>query len=90
MFVNVVGSLIVGIFASLIVSETKLIVSDTIKHLLIIGFCGGFTTFSSFSLQTYELLQGGEFLSATLNIILSFGLCLAAVYAGFFIAARFW
>ena len=47
-----------------------------------VGICGGYTTFSSFSLQTLELARGGEFGRAGLNAVLSLVLCLLAVWAG--------
>ena len=53
-----------------------------------VGLCGGFTTFSSFSLQTLELLQGGGFSRAALNIVASVMLCLLAVALGHYAAAK--
>jgi len=50
--------------------------------LLVVGFCGGFTTFSTFSWQTLELMQRGEWSAAITNIVLSLALCLAAVWLG--------
>src|SRR6266436_3921413 len=47
-----------------------------------IGFCGGYTTFSSFSLQTLDLVRDGDWLKACLNALLSFACCLAAVWLG--------
>jgi CrcB protein len=53
-----------------------------------VGLCGGFTTFSSFSLQTLDLLRGGAWMRALLNIALSVLLCLAAVAVGHALAAQ--
>ena len=50
--------------------------------LLVVGFCGGFTTFSTFSWQTLELMQRGEWMAAVTNIVLSLSLCLGAVWLG--------
>ncbi|HVV71612.1 MAG TPA: CrcB family protein, partial [Verrucomicrobiae bacterium] len=52
-------------------------------QLLITGLCGGYTTFSSFSLQTLNLARDGEWLFAGMNILLSVVLCLVAVWIGF-------
>ncbi len=52
-----------------------------------IGLCGGYTTFSSFSLQTLSLVQDGERFRAAANALASFALCLVAVWLGFFSAS---
>jgi fluoride exporter len=59
-----------------------------IRQAVMIGFLGGFTTFSSFGLQTIALLSDGEWGYAALNIILSVALCLAAVWIGQTIAVQ--
>jgi CrcB protein len=83
LFVNVLGSLLIGIFAAMIGPEGRFPVSDELKYGVMIGFCGGYTTFSALSLQTLQLLQQGEFLKAAANILLSVTLCLAAVGLGY-------
>ncbi|MDA0347417.1 MAG: fluoride efflux transporter CrcB [Verrucomicrobia bacterium] len=77
---NVSGCLIIGL-----VIGHESITADWAEHsrgFVVIGFCGGFTTFSTFSLQTFKQLEGGNFLGAFSNILLSFVVCLLAVWAG--------
>lgn len=85
--VNVAGSFVIGVLAAMItpggrmVSETRTFVTQ----FLMIGICGGFTTFSSFSLQTLALLQKREWLYAGGNVLLSVALCLVAVWLGWLV-----
>jgi fluoride exporter len=74
--VNVTGSFAIGYLASAMTTESA-------RAFWMIGICGGYTTFSAFSLQNLQLLQSGHYLSAALNTILSVALCMAAVWAGF-------
>ena len=87
MVVNVVGCFIIGFVASLTAPDGRLFLGSTARLALTAGFCGGFTTFSSFSLQTLTLMNDGEYLQAGGNIGLSVVLCLAAVWAGSAVAA---
>lgn len=80
--VNVTGSLVIGAFAALTDPEGRWLVSPAFRQFIMIGICGGYTTFSSFSLQTLALAQDGEWLRAIANAIASFALCLLAVWAG--------
>jgi len=79
LLINVLGSFAIGFFATLPAT------SDTAKKFLMAGVCGGFTTFSAFSLQTLELTQRGEWLRAGGNILGSVALCLVAVWLGWMI-----
>jgi CrcB protein len=80
--VNVLGSLLIGLVATVIGPDGRLLVSPATRVLWLPGFFGGFTTFSSFSLQTLGLAQGGEWLWAGANVVLSVVLCLVAVWLG--------
>jgi CrcB protein len=80
--VNVVGSFVIGFVASLGGPEGRLFLSSTTRLALTAGFCGGYTTFSSFSLQTLSLINDGQFLYAAANIVASVVVCLLAVWAG--------
>jgi len=82
LFVNVAGSFGVGIFSGLTSGDGILLVSPTLRIFVMVGIFGGFTTFSSFSLQTLGLVQDGEWLAAGGNIFFSLALCLAAVWLG--------
>ena len=81
--VNVSGSLIIGFLATLMSPDGRLLVPPDARAFLAIGLLGGYTTFSSFSLQTLNLVRDGEWLWATANIFLSLTLCLAAVWLGY-------
>lgn len=87
LFVNVLGSFIIGVFFTLTGPDGRLAVSENAKLFVMVGLCGGYTTFSAFSLQTLELLHGGEWLRAGANIVGSVLLCLVAVWAGHLLAA---
>jgi CrcB protein len=80
--VNVSGSFVVGFFAGFTGSEGPFLVSPRFRQFFMIGVCGGYTTFSSFSLQTLDLARDGDWLKALLNIGSSSGCCLAAVWLG--------
>lgn len=81
--VNVTGSLIIGFIAALTGPDSRLVVSPNTRNFLMVGLCGGYTTFSSFSLQTLELVRNRDFGEAFGNILLSVAACLAAVAIGF-------
>ena len=80
--VNVTGSFAVGFFAAFIDPEGYFPMSPRLRQVFIIGVFGGYTTFSSFSLQTLDLVRDGDWFKAGLNTLLSFVCCLAAVWLG--------
>jgi CrcB protein len=82
MSVNIIGSLLIGLLAAFVDSE-RVLMSPGGRQFLMMGVCGGFTTFSSFSLQTFRLMQDNEWLHAGGNILLSVVLCLLSVFAGY-------
>jgi CrcB protein len=87
LLVNITGSLIIGFFATLTGPDGRFFVSSTTRQFVMIGLCGGYTTFSSFSLQTLNLVQDSEWLQAGGNIVGSVVLCLFAVWLGHILAA---
>jgi CrcB protein len=80
--VNVLGSFLIGVVATLSGPDGRLLVSPVTRQFWLIGIFGGFTTFSAFSLQTLSLAQDGEWLRAGGNVALSMVLCLAFVWLG--------
>ncbi len=86
LIVNVVGSFIIGFFATLTAPDGRVFVGSTARQFVMVGFCGGYTTFSSFSLQTLNLMNDGEWLQVGANIGASVVLCLLAVWVGHVLA----
>ncbi len=82
LIVNVVGSFVIGFFASLTGPDGRVFVGTDARQFVMTGLCGGFTTFSSFSLQTLNLARDGEMALAGANAMLSLALCLIAVWLG--------
>lgn len=85
--VNVVGSLLMGVCFVLILEKAQL--PPMTRQLLMVGFLGAFTTFSTFSLETLTLFQEGHFMSAAIYILLSVLCCIAALAVGLWFA-RLW
>lgn len=86
--INVVGSFAIAFFGTLTAESGRHPLPDTARLFFMVGICGGFTTFSSFSLQTLDLLRGGAAGRALANIVLSVALCLGSVTLGYLLAAQ--
>ena len=84
--INIVGSFVIGFVAFLTTPVGRVPLSFDLRAFILVGICGGYTTFSAFSLQTLELARTGYWLGALGNIVLSIALCLAAVWAGYAVA----
>jgi CrcB protein len=87
LLINVTGSLVIGFFNTITGPDGRLLVATTARQFVMIGICGGYTTFSSFSLQTLNLARDGEWLRAGGNVVLSVVFCLLAVWIGHVAAA---
>jgi CrcB protein len=87
LLVNVLGSFVIGFFSTLTGPDGRLLVSSTARQFVMVGLCGGYTTFSSFSLQTLSLAREGDWLRAGGNVGLSVVTCLIAVWLGHVLAA---
>jgi CrcB protein len=82
LIINVTGSFAIGFFATLTGPEGRIFVNQNGRQFFMTGICGGYTTFSSFSLQTLNLANDEEWLLAGANVALSMGFCLVAVWLG--------
>ncbi|ODT24001.1 MAG: camphor resistance protein CrcB [Kaistia sp. SCN 65-12] len=87
--INVTGSFVIGAFGTLTLAHGRYPVSEEVRLFVMIGLCGGYTTFSSFSLQTLDLLRAGAPVRAAVNVGASIVLCVAAVALGHLIGAHF-
>jgi CrcB protein len=86
--INILGSFVIGYFGTLTLQTGKYPASDNVRLFVMVGICGGFTTFSSFSLQTLDLMRSGQWSRALANVVLSVILCIGAVAAGHAMAYR--
>ena len=84
--INVTGSFVIGFFGALTGPDGRVFVGSTARQFVMIGICGGYTTFSSFSLQTLNLMNDGEWFRAGANVCLSVLLCMIAVWVGVVLA----
>ncbi len=84
--VNISGSILAGVFSGFLIHVANSNLTSALQQLLVIGICGGFTTFSSFSLQTFILIVDRRWLLALSNIVFSTGLSFGSVALGWQIA----
>ncbi|HEV8389574.1 MAG TPA: fluoride efflux transporter CrcB [Dongiaceae bacterium] len=82
LIVNVIGSFLIGLIATVSGTDGRFIVPAEARQFLMVGILGGFTTFSSFSLQTLTLARDGQWFLVGANIVGSVVLCLVMVWAG--------
>lgn len=87
LLINVTGSFVIGFFATLTGPDGRWLVGPVARQFFMTGMCGGYTTFSSFSLQTLALARDGEWLRAGGNVLGSVFLSLLAVFLGHLAAA---
>jgi CrcB protein len=88
LFVNVTGSFVIGFYAALTGPDGRLLASPLQRQFVMVGICGGYTTFSAFSLETLRLVQSGNLHAASLNLGISVVGWLGAVWIGHALATR--
>jgi len=88
LFVNVTGSFVIGIYAALTGPDGRLFVSARQRLFVMVGICGGYTTFSAFSLETLRLVQSGRVQTAFVYLVVSAVTWIAGVWLGHALAAR--
>lgn len=85
--VNAAGCFVIGAFSALTGPDGVVLTSPLVRQFMMLGVLGGFTTFSSFGLQTVQLMTEGEWLYAALNVVASVVVCLAFVWFGIMLAS---
>ena len=85
--INILGSFVIGFFGTFTGPGGRFIVSFDARAFVMVGICGGFTTFSAFSLQTLDLMREDRWGQASANVLISVALCLLAVWAGHLLAS---
>jgi CrcB protein len=83
LLVNVSGSFVIGVLAALVTADGRPLVAGDARAFLMVGVLGGFTTFSSFSIETLTLARAGAWAAAGGNVVASVVLCLGAVWLGY-------
>lgn len=84
--VNLIGCLLIGILAGYLLTHNNF--KSDIYPLLVVGFCGGLTTFSAFALDNYNMIKSNDFFNSILYITLSVAGCIIMVYVGFYIIQK--
>jgi CrcB protein len=84
--INILGSFVIGFFAAFTGPGGRVVASFNARAFVMVGICGGFTTFSAFSLQTLDLARENHWVQAGGNVVLSVVACLFAVWAGYALA----
>jgi CrcB protein len=79
---NILGSFVIGIAAALAYTEGRWMIGQSTRIFIMVGLCGGYTTFSSFSLETLALMRNGEWIYAGTNVFFSVAMCILAVWLG--------
>jgi CrcB protein len=85
--INILGSFVIGFFATFTGPGGRVVASFDARAFVMVGLCGGFTTFSAFSLQTLDLIRANHWAQASANILVSVAVCLLAVWGGHALAA---
>lgn len=88
LFINAFGSFVIGFFFTYSGPDGRLLMSSTTRQFVMTGLCGGYTTFSSFSLDTLNLMRDGQVVAAGSNVVLSLAACLLFVWVGHVLAAE--
>jgi CrcB protein len=88
MVVNVTGAILIGFLAALSLPDGRVLLTPSVRLFAMTGICGGYTTFSTFSLETFNLMRDGELIQAGANVLFSVVLCLFGVALGYAIGLR--